>query len=142
MSLPDAFMLGSTIDDIETLEDLGITNSGEPYDPQASYRPFSVVDKLGDLSIEGNGFPVATWHWAALAPGHADILYEFLNGDISAPVVFRTLLNRLNMAQDNQQFATFSGVMEWMEGEENIDALHARDVTITFNGLILIPDYP
>lgn len=138
MTISDDFMIDDTLVGLTTLTALGI----ETGDPQASYRPFSVVDRLGDGSLEGNGFPVVTWHWTALAPGEADILYAFLNGNISAPIYIRTLLNRLNMAGDNQEWATFSGFMEWMEGDENIDTLHARDITITFTHLVLIPDYP
>ena len=137
MTISDTYMLGTTIDDIKTLDELGITTG----DPDATYRPFSVVDKLGDGTEEGNGSPVVTWHWAGLLPGEADILYEFLNGNISAPVVLVSRLNRLNMGGDDYVFQLFSGVMTWMTGEENNPALHTLDVTITFTNLIPI-SYP
>jgi len=138
MALDDTYYLGSTIDDIEILEELGVITG----DPDASYRPFSVIDKLGDISEEGNGFPVVTWHWNALAPGEADILYEFLDGNISAPVVLRSRLNRLNDDKTDYQWATFEGTMSWMGGDEQNPVLHTLDVTITFNGLLVIPPYP
>ncbi len=137
MTIIDDFMIGETVEDMKSFDELGIL-----YDPDASYRPFSVVDRLGDGSDEGNGFPVATWHFNAMAPGDADILYEFLGSNISAPIFIRTRLNRLNMAADDYQWNTFSGFMSWMFGEEQNPALHTLDVTITFNGLVLIPDYP
>jgi len=137
MALDDTYYLGSTIDDIETLEELGID-----YDPDASYLPFSVVDTLGDLSEDGNGFEQVTWHFAAMAPGDADILYDFLDGNISAHVVLRSRLNRLNMDKTNYQFKTWEGEMSWMKGEEQNPALHTADVTITFKGLQVIPSYP
>jgi len=137
MTIIDTYMLGSTIDDIETLEELGITTG----DPDASYRPFSVIDKLGDGSEEGNGFPVVTWHWAGLLPGEADLLYEFLSGNISAPVVLKTRLNRLNMGASDYQWGLFGGIMSWMSGDEQNPVLHTLDVTITFSNLIPI-SYP
>jgi hypothetical protein len=138
MTIQDTFMLGTSVGDLQSMDELGITTG----DPDASYRPFSVVDKLGDMSDEGNGFPVVTWHYAGLYPGEADIFYDFLNGNISASVVFRTRLNRLNGTVDDYLWATFSGLMSWMTGDEQNPALHTLDVTITFTGLILIPDYP
>lgn len=137
MTIVDDFMLGTNIGNIATLESQGVSII-----PDASYRPFSVVDTLGDLTAEGNGFPVATWHFSGLEPGEADILYDYLNGNISAPVVFRTRLNRLNVTIDDYQWATFSGIMRWLEGDENVPALHVLDLTITFTALVLIPDYP
>ena len=134
MTLPADFMLGSTLIGMQTLDDLLIT-TGET---DAMYRPFSVVDKLGDLSDEGNGFPVATWHWNALAPGEADILYGFIGTGLSAFVYFRTRLNRLTSGA--YTYATFSGWMNWMSGDEQVPALHVLDLTITFTGLTLIPD--
>lgn len=138
MALDDTFYIGSTIDDVQTLEELGITTG----DPDASYRPFSVIDKLGDGSDEGNGFPIVTWHWTGLLPGEADLLYEFLNGDISAPIVIRSRKNRLNMSSDDYQWQTFEGFMSWMQGDEENPALHTLNVTITFNGLIELSNYP
>lgn len=143
MTLQDTFYLGTTIEDIETLESLGIvTDSGDPYDPDADYQPFSVVDKLGDLSSEGNGFPIVTWHWAAMKPGDADILFDFLGSNISAPVVFRTRLNRLNGGATDYLWQTFGGIMSWGFGPEQNPALHTLDLTITFTGLVAIEDYP
>jgi len=122
---------------LQTLDSLGIT-----YSPDATYRAFSVVDILGDMSAEGNGFESATWHWNAMGPGDADILYAFLNGDISVPIYIRTRLNRLNVTKDDYEWGTFSAVMTWMTGDESVPALHVLDVTITFTALVRIPDYP
>lgn len=137
MTHKDTFMLGDTLTGMQTLNDLGIS-----YDPDASYRPFSVVDTLGDGSAEGNGFPVVSWHFNAMGPGDADILYSFLDGNISAPVFFRTRLNRLNVTNDDYQWMTFEGIMKWAEGDEQNPAYHVVDLTITFNGLIAHPEYP
>lgn len=137
MTIQDTFMIDDTLVGLKTLEEIGVS-----IDPDASYRPFSVVDKLGDGSTEGNGFPVATWHFVGLEPGEADILYDFLNGNISAPIYFRTRLNRLNVGVTDYQWATFSGIMNWASGDENVPALHVLDLTITFTNLVLIPDYP
>ena len=138
MSLPDTFMLGHDIGDIATLDDLGITTG----DPDATYKPFSVIDKLGDLTEEGNGFETVTWHYAGMEIGEADVLYDFLGGNISAPVVFRSRLNRLNMGRTDYLWKTFSGIMSWMSGEEDNPALHTLNVTIIFNRLEEVPGYP
>lgn len=136
MADTDTFMIGETLFTMQTLEELGIP------DADASFRPFSVVDQLGDGSFEGNGSPVVTWHWNALGPGMADILYEFLNGNISAHVFIRTRLNRLNEANDDYQWESFEGEMKWMEGDEQNPALHVVDLTLTFTGLVAHLEYP
>ena len=137
MSTIDGFMIGSTLLGLQSFAEIGID-----YDPAASYRPFSVVDRMGDLSGEGNGFPMVEWHFNIMGPGDADILYDYLDGNISAPIFIRTRLNRLNGTNDDYLWATFSGFMNWMPAEEQNPAYHTMDVTITFTGLVLIPDYP
>lgn len=138
--MADIFMLGSTLETMDSLEELGF---GEFSEPQAGYRPFSVIDRLGDGSFEGNGFPVVTWHWTGLEPGLADILHGFIgDSNISAYVYFRTRLNRLNISSTDSKWMTFGGWMKWTEGEEDIQALHAMDVTVEFTDLTPYPDYP
>ena len=137
MTHANTFMIGDSLFGMQTLDELGIT-----YEPDAAYRPFSVVDQLGDGSSEGNGSPVVTWHFTLMAPGDADILYNFLDGNISAFVYIRTRLNRLNVTNDDYQWASFGGFMKWMEGDEENPAYHTGDVTITFTGLVAHPEYP
>jgi len=139
MSLPDTFMIDSSLVGLETLEEIGITTG----DPDASFRPFSVADKLGDGFLEGNGFPVVVWHWAALAPKEADYFYfTYIGTGLSAPIYIRTRTNRLNNEGTDYEWMTFSGIINWVEGDEILDNLHTRDVTIRFTNLIEIIDYP
>jgi len=138
MTIVDAPMLGSTVEDLKTMEELGIRTG----DPDMTYQPFSAVDKLGDLSDEGNGFPIVVWHYAGLYPGDADIFYDFLDGDISAPVIFRSRLNRLNEGKTDYLWITATGIMSWMFGDEQNPVLHTMDVTMTFTVIEIIPDYP
>lgn len=134
--MADVFMIGLAMESMDTLEELGLT------DPDAGYRPFSVVDRLGDGSSEGNGTAIVTWHWDGLEPGLADILYSLLAGNISAYVYFRTRLNRLNISSTDYEWMTFGGWMRWTEGEEQVPALHTLDTSIEFTMLTPYPDYP
>jgi len=139
MTLPNAFMIDTNLGGLETLDEIGITTG----DPDASYRPFSVADKLGDGTLQGNGFPVVVWHWTALAPKEADYFYEtYIGFGLSAPIYIRTRLNRLNDEATDYEWATFSGIINWAEGDEVLDNLHTRDVTIRFTNLVEIPSYP
>ncbi len=136
MTHKDYFMIGATLETMESLESMGLT------DPDAGYRPFSVADSLGDGSTEGNGFAVATWHFTGLEPGLADVLQAFIGDNLSAFVYFRTRLNRLNASATDYEWMSFGGWMRWTEGEEDVPALHELDLNITFTGLVPYPDYP
>ncbi len=127
------YKLGSTEMDMTLLTAQGIAANPDP-----SYRPFSVAVKLGDGTTQGEGFPVITWHWSVMKKGEADILYDFLNSNISAPVFVRTRLNRL--ATGDYTWATFSAIMHWPEGDESIQDRRILDLTIEFTNCVLVPD--
>lgn len=135
MTIQDTFMIGDALETLQTMEEIGIL-----YDPDASFRPYAIADLLGDGSLEGNGYPSATWHFNGMAPGDADILYAYIGTGLSIPIFVRTRLNRLNETATDYAWATFSGFMNWTAGEEQVPALHTLDITISFTRLVPIPD--
>lgn len=130
MSATPGFKLGTTLESLTLLTVLGIRG-----DPLATYRPFSVADTLGDGSLEGNGFPVVTWHWDFLYAGESDILYNFISNNLSEKVFVCSKLNRLSSGLYTWQ--NWEGWMRWVEGEEEIQARKNLDLTITFTGLVV-----
>lgn len=127
------YELGTTIDDITDLMALGLAAY-----PRGSYRPFSDAIRDANGVLHGVGFPVAEWHWDIMKPGESDILAEFLDGALSAPVFIRTRLNRL--ATNEYTWATYSAVMNWPSGDEDVQAKRSVGMTITFTRLVLIQD--
>jgi hypothetical protein len=128
------YKIGANEGDLTLLTDLGITAP-----PHASYRPFSTSVILANGIEQGNGFPVATWHWDVMKIGWSDILAGYLSGNLSAPVVIRTRLNRLDVS-DDYDWATFSCTMRWVTGDEDLQSRRNVGLTIEFTHLVLIPD--
>lgn len=125
------YALGTSPYDLEYLAVLGVTSN-----PLATYQPYAVADELGDLSLEGNGFPIVTWHWDFLPIGEADILRDFLNGNLSASVYLTSLINPLTTKQ--YTWVTWSGIMKWMTGAEDLRSRKVFNVDITFAGLLVV----
>jgi len=115
-----------------------LTEIGISSNPLPTYRPFSVADKLGDLTTEGNGFPVITWHWAVMRIAEADILEGYLSGELSVPIYIRSRLNRLTT--NAYTWRNFSGIMEWVSGDEDIESRRILNLTIQFTGLVQLTE--
>lgn len=127
------YMIGTTEESMAYIDDLGIVA-----DPLPSYRPFSVAVRAGDGTLQGHGFPVATWHWTVMRRGEIDILRNFLSGNLSANVYIRTRLNQ--MSNDAYTWGVFACVMNWPAGDEDIQAGRILDVTIEFSHMVLIEE--
>ncbi len=128
------YKIDDTYMGLATLDSLGIRA-----DPRPTYRPFSDAVRNADGLQIGVGFPVAEWHWDIMRPGESDILYAFLSNGLSANVFITTKLTRLDNS-DVYQYATFSAIMNWPTGDEQIDARRELGLTITFSHMVLIPD--
>ncbi len=124
------YALGTTLVGLTYLPALGISSN-----PLADYQPYAVADELGDLTLEGNGFPIVTWHWDFMPPGEVDILRTYLNGNLSTPIFVRTKLNALSTGAYTWQ--SFSGIMKWTKGPEGFQTKRAMPVDITFAGLVV-----
>jgi hypothetical protein len=128
------YKIDDTYGGLTSLDALGISAN-----PRSSYRAFSDAIRDANGLTHGMGYPVAEWHWDVMKPGEADILEAFLNGALSAAVYITTKINRLDNS-DQYQYATFSAVMNWPTGDEDVQARRELGLTITFTHLILIPD--
>lgn len=126
--------IGADVGSLTLLTTLGITAP-----PRTSYRPYSASTVLANGVEQGNGFPIIEWHWDVMKPGWSDILAAYLNGNLSAPVVIRSRLNRLDETED-YSWATFACVMRWMTGDEDIQSRRNVGLTIQFTHCVLIPD--
>ena len=79
------------------------------------------------------GLPSATW-LLSLTPTQKYILRQFCLLT-SAAVYIETTTNNFDVS-GNQEWIQASAIMEWQEGEENIDADITLDLTIRFSHLV------
>jgi hypothetical protein len=118
----ERYALGSTLGDLTALNELGVTF------PISAYRPYSDAVMLASGQIFGRGFPVVEWHWAFISLEERAILKAFTTG-LSGNVYLTTLLN-------DHSWATFSAVMHWPSGDENLQYEHTFDLSVTFTHLV------
>ena len=128
------FKIGATVEALASLDSIGIIAN-----PRPSYRAYSDAVRDANGVLHGMGFPVAEWHWDIMRPGEADILEAYLNGALSAAVVIRTKLNRLDES-DAYTYGTFNAIMNWPTGDEDIQSRRILGLDITYTHLELIPE--
>ncbi|HZU86602.1 MAG TPA: hypothetical protein VFF78_03895 [Anaerolineaceae bacterium] len=116
-----SFAIGSTHAGLQALTVMSIPA------PQSTYRPTSTDVRLGDGSVRGMGFPVATWHWGFLSAAQRDQLRALCPGQ-SAAVYIRTV-------KDDLTYDDFSAVMVWPSEEERA-AGRVLDFTLEFHRLV------
>lgn len=124
------FKIGTTLGGLVLLTDLGITAN-----PRPTFQPFSSFVRLADGTLQGNGFPLATWHWDVMKAGWSDILAAYLGGNLSATVYIRTRLNRLDSG--DYDWANYYCVMNWPSGDEDIQSRRNLSLTIEFTHMEL-----
>jgi hypothetical protein len=122
------YKFGETEGTMELLTTLGIRAA-----PQSGYRPYSATIRLGDGTLQGNGFPVVTWHWAFLTVAEREVFMEPLAGALSMTACIRTRL------PDNT-WATFSCILNVPTGEENLSVGKVIGFDLTFTQCVFIPD--
>jgi hypothetical protein len=128
------YKIGATLGALASLDTQGIIAN-----PRSAYRPHSDAVRDANGALHGMGLPVAEWHWDIMRPGEADVLENYLNGALSAAVVIRTKLNRLDES-DAYTYGTFNAIMNWPTGDEDVQARRVLGLTITFTHLELIPE--
>ena len=101
--------------------------------PHAGFRPFATTVRLGNGSTKGVGFPVVTWHWAAVTVDERDNLIGDMGDALSVERVIRTRL------PDNT-WATYSCIMHRPTGEEDLQAGKILGFDIEFTNCVLIPE--
>lgn len=115
------FAIGNTLAGIQALRALSIPA------PQSTYRPYSTDIRLGDGTMRGMGFPIATWHWGFLSAAQRDLLRTYCTGQ-SALVYIRT-------PKDDLSFVDYQAVMVWPSEEERASS-RVLDFTLEFHRLV------
>ena len=100
-----------------------------PY-PKSSYRDGAGRLRLGNKQIKDVGLPVAVWDWGFLSQAQRDQLRTFCAG-ASATVYIQT---RTNETADT--FDTFSAIMEWPEGDGQLDFTRRVNFSVQFTDLV------
>ncbi len=97
--------------------------------PKSTFRPYSQRRNLGDGTVRGLGWVIATWRFGILKPALRDQLRTFCAG-ASAEVYIKT---RKNNTLDAYQ--VYTAVMIWPEEEEK-RAGRRMDFVIEFRNLV------
>lgn len=116
----------------DSLQDL-LGEADMPFEPDASYEPYVEPVTLANGKKRGMGLPIATWIMT-LTKTQKYILRQFCTG-ASASVYIETPTNDFDVS-GNQEWIQASAIMEWQDGEEDIDAELTRDLTIRFTHLV------
>lgn len=101
--------------------------------PHSGYQPYSVLVKLGDATLKGQGFPVVTWHWAFVTTAQRDTFISFLDaGALSGSVGIRS-------RKPDNSWADFDCIMNLPTGEEDLQAGRVLNFDVTFTHCVEIP---
>jgi hypothetical protein len=119
------FEIGSSLIGMTNLESL---TTALPV-PRSWFYPFSEYVMTGNGKKRGIGLPRARWVFPVLTTEQRDQLREFCE-DPSTDVFIRTATN-----EDDDAYATFSGVMHWVEEEERLAGFRF-EVEILFTELV------
>jgi hypothetical protein len=117
-----SFEIGTTQVGMTNLESLAV-----PVVPPAwTYRQYSEEIQLGDGTVQGQGWPTATWHWGFIKKAMKASLKTFCAGK-SAVVYIKTY-------KPDRTTGTFRAVMVWPAEDEDY-AERTQDFTIEFRRL-------
>jgi hypothetical protein len=116
----------------DSLQDV-LGEANIPIVPDASYMPYRDVVNLANGQKRGMDLPSATWVMTVTGT-QKYILREICPG-ASANVYVETPTNDYDISGD-REWIQAAAVMEWHDGEEDIDADITRDLTLTFSHLV------
>lgn len=131
------FKLGLTNDAYLLALDELLPNVNVPNDPDWSFKPFATAVRLGDGTVQGNGFPVAIWRWNHMSIGHRAILKALCPG-LSVNCFIRTATNELD--EDELEFKVFSAIMVWPEEDEDIQVRKVLSFVLQFTHLVEVEE--
>jgi hypothetical protein len=117
----------------DTLQDL-LGEADIPIEPDASYRPFAEVVTTQGGGRYGRGFASAVWAFNGITPFQKFQLREICPG-MSADVYIETPTNDYDMYGD-RIWIQARAVMNWTEGEEDIQADRTLDIEVVFTELV------
>ena len=113
----------------DTLQDL-LGSADIPIEPDASYRPYAETVKTQAGGKFGRGFAIATWLLTGINAEQKYILRQICP-NASADVYIETLTNEYDVS-GNRIWIQAQAVMEWMDGDEDIQADYTIDLEILF----------
>ena len=133
--MPSDFKIGTanTIYDLLPIDEL--LNTSQAIDPDWSYQPFSVSVRLGDGTLQGNGFPVAKWRWNGMTEVRRQVLKDLIGANLSGTVYIRTATNELDVYGD-RVYKVFSCVMNWPDTDEDFQTDKVLGLILTFTHLV------
>lgn len=110
-------------------------NTSQDIDPDWSFQPYSASVRLGDGTLQGNGFPVAKWRWNGMSDAHRQLLKSLVGSNLSAQVYIQTATNDVD-AYDAIVFKTFECIMNWPTEDEDFQADKVLGLILTFTHLV------
>ena len=115
------YQIGTTYGGLANLE--ALTTPVIP--PRSTFVPYSASIELGDGTVRGGGWAVATWTWDFLTRAQRDQLRTFCTGK-SAAVYIKT-----RKTDTVDAYQVYTAVMVWPENEERSHG-YRLDFTLEF----------
>lgn len=134
--MASSFKIGTdTSTNFFTLDDL----FDEPYpgDPDWSFQPYSVITRLANGHLQGNGFPIAKWRWNAMNDADRELLKAYVQDDLSAEVYIKTATNLTSGGVTT--FKEYSCIMNWPDTDEDFQADKVIGLILIFTHLVEVP---
>jgi hypothetical protein len=120
-----ATLTGGTVT-FQNLEALSGTGLVPLTAPKSTFTDYSTSMPLGDGTVRGGGWSVASWHWDFLSKTQRDAIKTYCTAK-SAEVY-------INTRKADLSYAAYKAVMVWPDQEQRI-AGRILDLTITFQRL-------
>jgi hypothetical protein len=95
--------------------------------PKHDFIPYSQSFPLGDGTLIGQGWPLASWHWDFLTQAQRNLLKGLCSG--------RSVETFVSTRDFSRVFKTYSAVMVWPEREEYVNGVIVN-FTIDFRKLV------
>lgn len=115
-----------------TIQDL-IGEANIPIEPDAAYSPYQELVTLGNGQKRAYGLPSATW--ILTITGTQKYTLRQICAGTSANVYIETQTNNYDV-NGAREWIQAAAIMEWQEGEEEIDADITKDFTLRFAHLV------
>lgn len=121
------FKIGTDHATLTNVEELGTPLSP----PRSTFKPYSQNLPLGNATVRGGGWPVATWRWGFMTQAQYNALKAAYCTGKSAAVNINTLQN------DGSTYDEYVTTLVWPD-EEDLEFLNGRvvNVVLTFQNLV------
>jgi hypothetical protein len=121
------YEIGTTYENMTNVESLDT-----PLDPpRHTFRPYSQAISLGDGSVRGGGWSVATWRWGFMSQAQYNAFKSAYCSGKSASVYINTWIDA------DADYTTFTAILIWPD-EGDLEFINGRvlDVELVFVNLV------